>query len=192
MAGAKTYLRSGWNILDFLIVVATLVELIFDYYGIYNLNMRMLRTLRILRPLKALKTVPSLRKQVSALISSIRGLINVSIFLGFMYGIFSVIGLQWFAGSTHYTCRVGVAPTERNATWEKYSVFAENSDYSGVCTPEANQLFPGLVTYSRCPPSYNHDSSCGSPLDHGLSLANDSTNANPTTQFGIGNFDDIF
>ena len=55
--------------------------------------MRALRTLRILRPLKAMKTVPSLRKQIDALIDSVKGLVNVLVFLGFIFMIFSVVGL---------------------------------------------------------------------------------------------------
>jgi hypothetical protein len=55
--------------------------------------MRALRTLRILRPLKAMKTVPSLRKQIDALIDSVKGLLNVLIFLGFIFLMLSIVGI---------------------------------------------------------------------------------------------------
>jgi voltage-dependent calcium channel N type alpha-1B len=66
--GSNSYLRSGWNILDFTIVVAGVLEFSLDFLSIEGINLRALRTLRVLRPLKGLKTIPSLRKQVSALI----------------------------------------------------------------------------------------------------------------------------
>jgi hypothetical protein len=57
-------LASYWNIIDFVIVVGSVVEESFDHLNITGVNIRMLRALRILRPLKAMKTVPSLRKQI--------------------------------------------------------------------------------------------------------------------------------
>jgi hypothetical protein len=54
-----------------------------------------------------MKTIPSLRKQVAALIRSVKGLLNVLIFLFFVFALFSVVGLQWFSGTIYYTCRVG-------------------------------------------------------------------------------------
>jgi hypothetical protein len=60
--GKNTYLKSGWNVLDFIIVISAIFEFVLDLVEIKGFNMRFLRTLRILRPLKAMKTVPSLRK----------------------------------------------------------------------------------------------------------------------------------
>jgi len=60
--GRKAYFRSGWNTLDFIIVMCWTVEFTLDMTDYGGLNMRALRTLRILRPLKAMKTIPSLRK----------------------------------------------------------------------------------------------------------------------------------
>ena len=110
--------------------------------------MRALRTLRILRPLKAMRTVPSLRKQINALIDSVKGLINVLVFLCFIFMIFSIVGLQWFKGYSYYTCRVSELPIEGDTVWEKYT--DDRGDYSGVCTPEENQFF-GFIDYSTCP-----------------------------------------
>ena len=66
--------------------------------------------IRILRPLKAMKTIPSLRKQISALFLSVKGFLNVIVFLMFMFVIFSSIGLQWFSGAIYYACREEIAP----------------------------------------------------------------------------------
>jgi hypothetical protein len=68
-----------------------------------------------------MKTLPSLRKQVSALIRSIKGLFNVLIFLTFFFAITAIFGLQWFSGSMYYTCRVGEKPIEGAKIWPKLS-----------------------------------------------------------------------
>jgi hypothetical protein len=62
ICGHKAYLKESWNILDFVIVIAGLVEFILDFAKVKGVNLRALRTLRVLRPLKGLKTIPSLRK----------------------------------------------------------------------------------------------------------------------------------
>lgn len=94
----KSYLRSPWNILDFVIVLAGVVEVLFEYVFSFAtaLNLKSLRTLRVLRPLKGAKTIPSLRKQVSALLESVLGLVNVLVFLLFIFVLFGIMGLQWF------------------------------------------------------------------------------------------------
>jgi hypothetical protein len=63
-SGKKTYLKNGWNFLDFIIVVAGLLEFSLQLADVQGINLRPLRTLRILRPLKAVKQIPSLKKQI--------------------------------------------------------------------------------------------------------------------------------
>jgi len=95
-SGNRAYLKSSWNVIDFLIVLASVVEFLLEELRLPGVNLRPLRTLRILRPLKAMKAVPSLRKQVQALLKSVIGLCNVAIFLIFIISLFSIFGLQWF------------------------------------------------------------------------------------------------
>ena len=71
----------------------------------------------MLRPLKGLKTIPSLRKQVSALLRSLEGLTNVMIFLLAIFLVFGIIGLQWFSGGMYYACRVGDKPLPGATSW---------------------------------------------------------------------------
>jgi voltage-dependent calcium channel T type alpha-1G len=93
ISGKKTYLKSGWNILDFVIVLTSFIEIALELQEIKGINMKALRMLRLLRPLKAMKTIPVLRKQVSALIMSIKGILNVIIFLAILFFVFSIVGL---------------------------------------------------------------------------------------------------
>ena len=106
----KAYLRSNWNKLDFLIVIAGSIEVILDQFAAGKINLRPLRTLRTLRPLKALKTFPAMRKQISALIMSVTGLSNAILFLSVVVGIMSVIGLQLYSGTMYNACRLETIP----------------------------------------------------------------------------------
>jgi hypothetical protein len=72
------YLRDGWNVLDFLVVVLGLVAssgLIGNYTSI--------RTVRVLRPLRTLTAVEGLRKLVVTLMSALPMLGNVLLLCGF-------------------------------------------------------------------------------------------------------------
>lgn len=118
--------------------------------------------MRILRPIKVLNNVPSLRKQVTALVYSVKGILNVAIFLIFIIFLFSVIGLQWFAGAMHYSCREGATPPLLGETW---------TQLEGVCTPENNRKpFSYIV---KCPSDFGQNYSCGSPYDYGLNISDD-------------------
>lgn len=51
-----------------------------------------------------------MRVLVTSLLSSIPGLANVAVFLMFVFLIFGILGVQLFAGLTHYKCRVTPYP----------------------------------------------------------------------------------
>jgi len=127
-----------------------------------------------------------------ALFASIKGLLNVGVFLLFIMLLFGVVGLHWFQGAMHYTCRVGL-PT--NTTWHKYSDFSENyvsPAYTSICTPDDSRIFSEtFITYRTCPKEFNHDSYCGSPFDVGLSLESENVISNEDIQFGVSTFDHI-
>ena len=53
------YLRSGWNVLDFSIVLIGLITLLFEEY--IKVDVKALRAFRVLRPLRLVSGVPSLQ-----------------------------------------------------------------------------------------------------------------------------------
>ena len=59
-----------------------------------GVNFKALRVVRVIRPLKSINAMPSMRQLVSALISSLPELANVTIFLGFVFILFGILGLQ--------------------------------------------------------------------------------------------------
>ena len=53
--GEKSYMRNGWNVLDFIIVIISILTWILDRYSNINLGyIKAIRSLRALRPLRAL------------------------------------------------------------------------------------------------------------------------------------------
>jgi hypothetical protein len=98
-------------------VISFILEFINHFYG-QNMSVRGLRALQILRPIKALKTVLSMRQQIVALLSSMKGVANVVCIIFFVLMLFAIIGLLWFSGNTHYMCRMTKEPV--NGAWEKF------------------------------------------------------------------------
>jgi len=97
----NAYLRDGWNILDFTIVVTSLLPYIL---GAGTVNLAALRSLRVLRPLKTISKIKSLKIVLLALFSSFPYLINAIIILLFFYLIFAIAGLQLFMGMLKKRC----------------------------------------------------------------------------------------
>jgi hypothetical protein len=84
------YLRDGWNILDFTIVISSLLPLVASSNKV---NLNSLRSFRILRPLRAISTIRSLKVLLLTLFSALPDLINTLIILIFFFLIFAIAGL---------------------------------------------------------------------------------------------------
>lgn len=95
----KTYLRDGWNILDFVVVVSSILQFLPN-----TVNISAVRTLRILRPLRSINSIKGLRILVSTLIDSLPALVNVVIFLTFVMVLFGILGVQLFGGLLYNRC----------------------------------------------------------------------------------------
>ncbi len=72
ISGPNTYLRNGWNVLDFTAAVSSVAALIPNVP-----NVSSLRTLRVLRPLRSLKMLPGMKVIINAMIMAIEPLANV-------------------------------------------------------------------------------------------------------------------
>lgn len=71
------YMREAWNVLDFFIVFASLLDMSIDSLNIDFI--RILRLLRILRPLRFISHNRNMKVVINALLESIGGIINVVI-----------------------------------------------------------------------------------------------------------------
>ncbi|NXV83061.1 SCN5A protein, partial [Atlantisia rogersi] len=92
--GFKKYFTNAWCWLDFFIVDVSLINL----FGSSSGPMKSLRTLRALRPLRALSRFEGMRVVVNALVGAIPSIMNVLLVCLIFWLIFSIMGVNLFAG----------------------------------------------------------------------------------------------
>uniref|UniRef100_A0A8C4IFJ7 Sodium channel protein n=1 Tax=Dicentrarchus labrax TaxID=13489 RepID=A0A8C4IFJ7_DICLA len=97
--GFKKYFTNYWCWLDFLIVDVSLISLVANSLGYSDFAaIKSLRTLRALRPLRALSRFEGMRVVVNALIGAIPSIMNVLLVCLIFWLIFSIMGVNLFAG----------------------------------------------------------------------------------------------
>ncbi|NWX40296.1 SCN5A protein, partial [Steatornis caripensis] len=102
--GFKKYFTSAWCWLDFLIVDVSSAFGISAWVSLINLfgssfdAVKNLRTLRALRPLRALSRFEGMRVVVNALVGAIPSIMNVLLVCLIFWLIFSIMGVNLFAG----------------------------------------------------------------------------------------------
>lgn len=101
--GFKVYFTNAWCWLDFLIVDVSLISLTANILGYSELGaIKSLRTLRALRPLRALSRFEGMRVVVNALVGAIPSIFNVLLVCLIFWLIFSIMGVNLFAGKFYY------------------------------------------------------------------------------------------
>lgn len=101
--GKKTYLRDSFNILDFVIVVISIVAWILEANDGFDISfVRAFRALRALRPLKLISKNEGMKLVVNSILNSIPSLVNVGLISMLFYFISGVIGLQMLGGRVSY------------------------------------------------------------------------------------------
>ena len=94
------YLRDWWNLMDFFIVVISIIALIPGGGS----SLSTLRIVRILRPLRTISMFPSLRLLIETMLKSLPLLANVVVFVLMFFCIFGIIGVQFFSGKLENRC----------------------------------------------------------------------------------------
>lgn len=94
------YLRDLWNILDFVIVVTSLLPLIVNI----GFSVNALRAIRVLRPLRTITKVKALKMIVKTLFYSFSLVMDSLCILFMVMGIFAIAGMQLFEGALKYRC----------------------------------------------------------------------------------------
>jgi hypothetical protein len=99
--GPFSYLRSGWNILDFVIVLFSSISL-----AVTNVDLsifKVAKLLRILRPLRVVSQNKSLKLLISSLIMAIPSVMQVILITIFLALILGITGVSYFKGAL-YSC----------------------------------------------------------------------------------------
>ncbi|CAF3533579.1 unnamed protein product [Rotaria sp. Silwood1] len=100
----NAYLRSGWNLLDFTIVVVGFLSVILVQYNVQGFDVKSLRAFRVIRPLKLVNGVPSLQIVLNSILRAMLPLLHIALLVLFVITIYAIIGLELFCGRMHMTC----------------------------------------------------------------------------------------
>ncbi|XP_052425510.1 voltage-dependent L-type calcium channel subunit alpha-1D-like isoform X3 [Carassius gibelio] len=120
----NAYVRNGWNMLDFVIVVIGLFSVVLEVLtkdgekesvGSHpsvpghggkpgGFDVKALRAFRVLRPLRLVSGVPSLQVVLNSIIKAMVPLLHIALLVLFVIIIYAIIGLELFIGKMHATC----------------------------------------------------------------------------------------
>ena len=89
----QNYFKNPWNVFDFLIVVACLLEPIFDLGGEF---LPVLRLARILRVLRLVTAIPKLQLLVTRLLKSLPSMFYVSILLFLLFYVYGTLAVFFY------------------------------------------------------------------------------------------------
>uniref|UniRef100_A0A674F5D3 Calcium voltage-gated channel subunit alpha1 E n=1 Tax=Salmo trutta TaxID=8032 RepID=A0A674F5D3_SALTR len=98
-----SYLRNGWNIMDFIVVVSGILATAGAHMNI-PVDLRTLRAVRVLRPLKLVSGIPSLQIVLKSIMKAMVPLLQIGLLLFFAILMFAIIGLEFYSGKLHHTC----------------------------------------------------------------------------------------
>lgn len=97
--GQYSYLKSGWNQLDFSVVILSILSLLsVDTIS----STKVLRNLRVVRPLRMITKNKGLKISLQSLANSLKSLLNISIITLFSYFVWGIFGVNFFKGLYFY------------------------------------------------------------------------------------------
>ncbi|KAG5283253.1 hypothetical protein AALO_G00040070 [Alosa alosa] len=100
--GFAKYFTNYWCWLDFVIVDISIISMVANALNCNQGAIKSLRTLRSLRPLRAMSRFEGMRVVVNALLGAIPSIFNVLLVCLIFWLIFSIMGVNFFAGKYHY------------------------------------------------------------------------------------------
>nr|XP_046200729.1 calcium channel, voltage-dependent, L type, alpha 1F subunit isoform X1 [Oncorhynchus gorbuscha] len=116
----SSYIRNGWNLLDFVIVIVGLFSVVLETMTHKatgeaasthhvpgkpgGLDVKALRAFRVLRPLRLVSGVPSLQIVLNSIMKAMLPLLHIALLVLFVIIIYAIIGLELFIGRMHKSC----------------------------------------------------------------------------------------
>lgn len=98
--GEESYLRVSWNIMDFIIIIFSLISIIFSSFNIEFI--KVIRMLRVLRPLRLISRNDGLKIAVISLINAVPSIINALVIAILFFILFAIFGTTYFKGRFYY------------------------------------------------------------------------------------------
>ena len=158
------YFTAGWNIFDFVLVIASIVGIVMEDmmedFPVSPTLLRVARVCRIGRILRLIKAAKGIRKLLFALIVSLPALFNIGALLALITFIYAIIGMTLFGHVKHR----GALNDQVN-----FETFGRSMQLLFRLTTSAgwnDVLEPLLVTPPYCDPHYRDlpNGNCGHPF----------------------------
>lgn len=109
-----SYLRDGWNMLDFVVVLLGWAAVLFE--GANNISA--IKVIRILRPLRTINQIPKMPSLVSTIMNSLPIMFDVMVLFLFMMVMFGTIATQLLGGHLEKRCSLPIPGKPGNYTIE--------------------------------------------------------------------------
>lgn len=137
MNGRPSYLRNPWNMLDFFIIVFSVLSLT-PLIG----SIKVIKILRVARPLRLISRNKGLKVAIKALAQAIPSIANVTIITLLFFLIFGIISISYFKGKFYFCNTTSVDVTAFFIIQSKWDCLNaggswQNSPFSFDNTPEA-------------------------------------------------------
>lgn len=144
--GSGSYLKDSWNILDFVIVVVSILMLLGDLQiplGVDVKVFRVLRVARVFRPLRMMTRYPGLKLVLNSLICAIPGAFNVMIVCILIMVIFAILGQGFFKGT------MGMCDLEDAEDWQALLVSHPISLSDAIKDHGSGSIFDLVNEYAK-------------------------------------------
>lgn len=141
-----TYLKDSWNILDFIVVLTSLLSLIPSMT-----NISVIRTFRLFRPLRSFTSLPAMKSIISTIMASLTKLGEIMLVAVIFFYIFSVLGVNLWAGAIHYRCYTTPEPV--NGEWVLYPNYTRT--WGDLKCPEGSHCGSLIEQYDNNPETLN-------------------------------------
>lgn len=97
--GKYSYLRNPWSVFDFCVILLSLLS----YISTDDLKAsKILRNFRVVRPLRLISKNTGLKMALQSLVNSMKGIINITIIVTFMFFVWGIFGVNFFKGLYYY------------------------------------------------------------------------------------------
>ncbi|XP_066566462.1 voltage-dependent L-type calcium channel subunit alpha-1D [Amia ocellicauda] len=143
----SSYIRNGWNLLDFVIVIVGLFSVVLEQLTHKpgeahhmggkpgGLDVKALRAFRVLRPLRLVSGVPSLQIVLNSIMKAMVPLLHIALLVLFVIIIYAIIGLELFIGKMHKTCFYVGTGTHSHTHTLTHTLTVTHMTLWALCTP---------------------------------------------------------
>eukprot|EP01065_Artemidia_motanka_P044304 TRINITY_DN6287_c0_g2_i1.p1 TRINITY_DN6287_c0_g2~~TRINITY_DN6287_c0_g2_i1.p1 ORF type:complete len:2404 (+),score=817.22 TRINITY_DN6287_c0_g2_i1:66-7214(+) len=137
------YLRSGWNVVDGVVVVVGVYEL-----AGFGMQLGALRLLRAARPLRHLRRMRGTAVLLNSMLRGLPRLMDILALLSFVLWVVAILGVQFWRGSLHQRCFLADAnrTTPLTLVLNDTLLCSPTEDFGRACSPDTN----GVVLPQIC------------------------------------------